>query len=180
MRTIIRLSYVAVCVGALLAVATVAPAQTAFGGVAGGLYVHPTGGGVSRNADLSIGWRFSRRIEARVDWFTGTWGENYPGICEAVPYQLCYPAKSGWGLAASGVVNLIAPAHGPRAYLIGGVGHYHFNEYDEIAFGVSGGIGVTVPVWDRFRVVLETRYNHIVDGRPWLMDVMPVTLGIQF
>lgn len=170
----------AISLASLLAAPAVAPAQTVFGGVAGGAYLYPAEG-VFVNAQASIGWRFSRRIETRIDGFAGIWGESYDGICaNPAPYQACYPAKSGWGLAGNGVVNIIAPAHGPRAYLIGGVGAYHFNRYDEMAFGVSGGIGLTAPAGRRFRVVLETRYHHIVDGRFWLDDVMPVTLGIQF
>jgi hypothetical protein len=145
------------------------------------LYVHPPTEGVTLNADLSIGWRFSRRLETRLDWFIGSWGEHYDaGFCEDVPYQACYPPRSGWGLTGDGVVNVISPAHGPRAYLIGGVGAYHFNRYDEMAFGVAGGVGIAAPAGRRLRFVLETRYHHIVDGRFWLDDVMPVTLGIQF
>jgi hypothetical protein len=131
MRTTIRSSSVAVGL-ALLATPAVASAQT-FYGVAGGMDGRYPG---LRYFALqgSIGRRISPRFEARVDAFVSHWDEVISGpnvaYCYYVPPGSCcgpcpghYPAGVA-GLVGNVILYMAQPLHGPRAYLIGGVGAY--------------------------------------------------------
>jgi len=174
---------------AVLATPPVAPAQTfhgfagGAGGLAGGVIYHSP---VVFTGQASIGRRISPRIEIRFDGFADRWdGGPQDVLClnDALP-QECHPPTSVAGFAGNGVVSMTEPAPGLQLYLIGGVGAYYFNlshgSDDELALGVSGGIGCAVPAGHGSRVILEARYHHMVDSRSWLPDIVPVTLGIQF
>ena len=192
MRTLARVSFVAFGIAALFVPTHLARAQT-FYGAAGG--VHLVAPNVFRTftVQASIGWRISRRIETRVDAFGSHEVEFFDG-CDCPGYS----SKSIAGLAGNMILNVNRPVHAPQAYIIGGIGVYCLGGvgahcfasrglfYEGVLvnmrYGFSAGVGGSMPMGRRSRMLLEARFHSL--GHRRFLDfehhwLLPVTLGIR-
>ncbi len=160
-------------------------------------------------AQASIGRQLTSRHGWRVDAFVSRFAITQPSDFAAVdcaypPPPTCLGYRTDTtthrvdvtGVAASELVNVIPSVGGLGMYLIGGAeteyiyqhgfGFQNPSGQGNLQFGVSAGVGVTVPAGDRHQVFVEARYHRLTGARligatsgelTWLA---PVTVGFRF